>query len=77
MVTADGDIAPAIEAAKSRFPEKKFTAVLPIGLSGQYICKVCDFNVIKIEEHHLKNSQLPDPVVISPEIKLDRPTSWE
>ncbi|MBU0766928.1 NYN domain-containing protein [Patescibacteria group bacterium] len=76
IVTADGDIAPAIETARKRFPEKKFTAVLPIGLSGQYMCKICDFNVVKIDEDHLKKSQLPDLVVISTNRKLSRPPSW-
>jgi len=76
IVTADGDIAPAIEIAKNRFPDKKFTAVLPIGLSGQYICKICDFNVIKIEEDHLKNSQLPDTVTIGSDRQFSKPPSW-
>jgi len=76
IVSADGDIAPAIEVAQSRFPHKKFTAVIPIGLSGQYICKICDFNVMKIEERHLQKSQLPDPVVINASRSICKPSLW-
>lgn len=76
IVTADGDIAPAIEIAKNRFPDKKFTAVLPIGLSGQYICKICDFNVVKIEESHLMNSQLPSPMTIDSNRSIEKPSTW-
>lgn len=76
VISADGDIAPAIETVRNRFPEKKFTAVLPINLSGQYMCKICDFNVIKITEHHLKDAQLPDPVIIDSNKSIGRPPSW-
>ena len=76
IVSADGDIAPAIEMVKNEFSDKKFTAVLPIGYSNQYLCQVCEMNVIKIEESHLKDAQLPDPVIISEDKSISKPPSW-
>lgn len=76
VISADGDIAPAIETVRNRFPQKKFTAVLPIGLSGHYICKICDFNVIKLEEKHLIKAQLPNPVIIGTQKSIEKPHSW-
>lgn len=75
VVTADSDIAPAIQAAKTRFPKKKFTVVLPIGHHQDgYLCKVCD-SVKQIDEECLRSSLLPNPVLIGKK-KIYCPPAW-
>ena len=75
ILTADGDIAPAIELAKRRFPEKKFTSVLPIQSSGSYMQKVCD-DTITLRESDLQKAQLPNKIVIDENVTVERPISW-
>jgi uncharacterized LabA/DUF88 family protein len=74
VVTADGDIAPAIEKVKQRFPKIKFTAVLPFGLKGKDICNACD-DVIEITETDLQNALFPRKIGKGKGV-IVRPAAW-
>lgn len=75
IVSADSDLAPAIEAVKSAFPHKEIGVVLPIGRPAEYLKKISDFHV-KMKRKHLQTSQFEDIVELGDGRKAVRPPSW-
>lgn len=77
IVTGDGDIAPAIEALKKKFPEKRFVAVLPFKSKSKArdIVDACD-EIIELTEEDIEICQLPDIVKIDTSLSVSRPPTW-
>jgi uncharacterized LabA/DUF88 family protein len=61
IITADSDIAPAIETIKRRFPHKIIEVISPIGNSCHTLEKLCDKR-IAMSEQEVANSLLSDTV---------------
>jgi len=76
IISADSDLVPAIRAIKESFPKKKIDVIFPIGRASKDIKKASDYTV-KIKEKHLKQSMLPDPVILKDGTELSCPPTWK
>ena len=80
IVTADGDLIPAIKAVKKSFPSKKIGLIVPIGRwkNAHELRNMCDFSR-EMKPRHLRNSQFPDIIVVDPTkgTTLCRPPTWK
>lgn len=84
IVSEDSDFVPAIETVQRRFSDKKFTAVLPPGVSpktekghNKDIVKACG-NVIELTAEILQASQLPDIITLKVDGSIiERPSTWK
>ena len=77
LVTGDSDLIPAVDAVKLSFPRKKVGLIIPIGKRAEELKQACDFHM-KMKEHHLRTSQLPDKIILDPKTgsTLQRPSTW-
>lgn len=80
IVTADGDLIPAIEAVKKSFPSKKIGLIVPIGRWDitDELRNICDFSR-EMKPKDLRDSQFPDTIVVDPTkgTILHRPPNWK
>jgi uncharacterized LabA/DUF88 family protein len=78
LISGDTDLIPAINLVRHRFPGKEVIAVLPIGkraLSAD-VRQACN-SEIKMNEQHLRDSQLPETVVdIANKVRTLRPIEY-
>ena len=83
IVSADSDFVPAIQSVKRRFPNKKFTVVLPPGVepvnpkgNKKYIVKACD-ECIQLTTEQLAAAQLSDELRLKNGKIVSRPSEWK
>lgn len=63
IFSGDSDIAPSIIMSKQHFPNKNFTAILPIGGKGKVISRSCD-KTKRLNQNILDNSKLPNCIPV-------------
>jgi len=76
LVSGDSDLTPPIEVVRSRFPEKRVLIAFPPKRHSIELKKAAS-NTFWINHQHLKQSQLPDPVIKPNGHELHRPDSWQ
>ena len=75
LLSADSDLAPAIEAVKTLFPSKSIGVLIPINWRAELLKQVCDFHM-KIKEKHLRSSQFSEKISLGDGKVLTKPPSW-
>lgn len=79
MVSGDNDLIPALEATKELFPSVKIHVILPINSKAKKMMQSCNengFKYMRVNEGHLRDSQLPEKVVIGSRV-YSRPSGWK
>ena len=76
IVTTDTDLIPAIQVAKSSFPNKGFGVLFPLGRWSSDLSKACDF-WLKINKKDLNACQFPEEVHLPSGVTLTRPQTWK
>ncbi len=76
LITADADQVPTIEFVRRRFTEKRFVVLFPPQRHSSHLKKTADV-ALQINDNHLRRSQLPTEVVVSPNVTLRRPALWQ
>jgi uncharacterized LabA/DUF88 family protein len=75
IISADGDICPAIDAVNKVATGKRIVAAFPPGRSSHDMVAACSA-YLKIRRTSLARSQFPDKVVKPDGFVLERPVSW-
>jgi uncharacterized LabA/DUF88 family protein len=76
LVSGDGDLVPPVLAVRSKWPDKRFTAMFPPFRKSFQLQSVCHFKR-DVTQKHLRVSQLPDEVIRQSDgFKLARPPQW-
>lgn len=75
VVSADGDMAPAIEAVKSRFNEKSIRALFPFSRSSSHLARIVDSRDDMIVSD-LKSSLFSDAIPLPSGRILTKPREW-
>lgn len=79
LFTGDSDQIPAVKLLKKRHPDKRIAVVIPIGRRAEELAAVCGES-FQIEEKHLRECQLPNPIEIIRNGKtlsrICKPTVW-
>ena len=76
IITGDSDMVPAIHAVKESFPSKKVGIIPPIGRKAEEIEKAAHFKN-QMTENDLRESMLPDPVILPDGRSLTCPPEWK
>ena len=76
IISGDSDIIPAAEAVKQVFPQKQIFLVVPVGRSARELEKIIG-SAMRMKEHHLNTSQLPEKVTLNNGVVLQRPAHWK
>lgn len=76
IISGDSDLIPAIESAKSAFPEKQFGIVTPINRSAEELKHAAHFHM-KMKEKHLMSCRFDDDVTLTDGQVLTCPASWK
>ena len=76
IITGDSDMVPAIVAVRESFPGKKVGVIPPIGRRAEEIEKAAHFKS-QMTENDLRDSMLPDPVVMPDGQLLTCPIEWK
>lgn len=74
IVSGDSDLIPAIRAVKTAFPAKNIMCIFPPSRSTDSLKQISHFYV-RLKEHHITKSQLPDPVIMNG-ATISKPSSW-
>lgn len=79
LFTGDSDQIPAVKLFKHLYREKRIGVVIPIGRNAEELAAECD-EAYRIEEQHLIDSQLPNPIEVVRNGKVVsrilKPTTW-
>ena len=79
IVTADSDQVPTIKLLRRLYPDKRFSALPPIGRGAKDLIKACHEG-LKMTEKQLQQSQLPSLIEIrregKPSVFIAKPTTW-
>jgi uncharacterized LabA/DUF88 family protein len=75
LVSADGDLAPAIGTAKWLAPAKRFVAVFPPKRRSDVLRQTCDA-ALTIGDAKIRAAQLPDKIILPTGVAVDRPAYW-
>ena len=75
LISADGDLAPPVQAVREAFREKRVVAVFPPGRSSFELKRVADAQ-ISIRRSHLAKSRLPDRITKADGFELVCPLHW-
>ena len=76
LLSADGDLVPAVRAVKALVPAKKVIVAFPPMRYSPDLLELCDGRVY-ITRRKLRESQLPDQVTKADGFVLRRPASWK
>ena len=76
IVSADGDLAPAVETIKDLWPQKQIEVVFPIYKFSRDLRDVAH-QTFKLKEHHLDDCILPDPVILEDGTEITCPETWK
>jgi uncharacterized LabA/DUF88 family protein len=76
IVSGDSDLIPAIEAAKSQFPDKQYGVVIPYNRKAEEIKHAADFH-IKMKERHLDSCRFPESIPLPDGRTITCPASWK
>ena len=75
VISADSDLAPAIEVVKSLFPSKEIHLIIPIGRRAEFLKQIVDF-YSKIKVKHLASSQFDEIIHLGDGATIQKPTDW-
>jgi uncharacterized LabA/DUF88 family protein len=75
LVSADGDLAPAITAARQLSPAKRFYAAFPPHRRSGALARVADA-AFAIGDDKIRAAQLPDKITLPDGTMLERPAYW-
>lgn len=75
IVSADSDLAPAIEGVKRLFPAKQIHLLIPIQRRAEFLKNKVD-SYSKIKRKHLASSQFDEIIDLGDGKKLIRPATW-
>jgi uncharacterized LabA/DUF88 family protein len=75
LISADGDLAPAIMTARRLRPTARFYAALPPRRRSDALSRVTDAT-FTIGEGRIRGSLLPDKIVLPSGVVLERPAYW-
>jgi uncharacterized LabA/DUF88 family protein len=75
IVSADSDLIPPIRMIRKEFPDKTFTAIIPIGGKAEAMKAATD-RYFRIKVQHLAACQFPKTVKLRKKATLKRPDSW-
>lgn len=78
LVTADGDLTPAVEQAKLCYSQGRIIGIPPIGRlkDASHLIRVAD-DQIEMQEKHLAAAALPKRITLSNGRTLDCPAEWK
>ncbi|MGH3917293.1 MAG: NYN domain-containing protein [Pseudonocardiaceae bacterium] len=75
LISADSDLCPAIRSMKRLFPEKRIVVAFPPRRRSGDLKKTVD-GFLSIGDDKIRQSQLPQTVVMAAGITLHRPKHW-
>ncbi len=75
IVSADSDLIPAIQAARSINPSLEFAVVTPINLRSKALSNSANYT-LRMERRHLNKAEMIDEIILADGSKLSRPSSW-
>lgn len=74
LVTGDTDLVPAIELAKTTFPNKRIGVLIPHNRHNEELKRAANWTVNIKRKNYFKN-QFPDPV-LSGKVSISKPATW-
>jgi uncharacterized LabA/DUF88 family protein len=75
LLSADGDLVPAVMAARAIDPSKRFVAAFPPRRRSDALRRICDA-ALTLGDAKIRAAQLPDKIVLPSGVVLERPAYW-
>ena len=75
LLSADGDLVPAVVAARRIAPTKRFVAAFPPRRRSDALRRICDA-ALTLGDAKIRAAQLPDKIVLASGVVLERPAYW-
>jgi uncharacterized LabA/DUF88 family protein len=75
LVSADADLCSALLGVRELYPNKKVIVAFPPRRNSAELKKLAD-GFITIGDDKIRRAQLPDDVIVSPNVVLHRPKYW-
>jgi uncharacterized LabA/DUF88 family protein len=75
LISADGDLCPVIRVMKEVAPAKRVIAAFPPRRWSDALRRVAD-GTLTVGDDKIRNSQLPDKILLDSGLALERPAYW-